>query len=178
MKAVPATAWRMCGMSLKMKNRTAVTSFRQFHRENKLFAYAAQQGLVRIAKNGTIEESNILGRLISLPDKPFKELVSFMADNGSLFPVSASNYESFDAGALYHLIGRIKNTVELMTAVNEIKKNYDQIFGLLMSLLFAPDFTLKTESMAETYRCCHHSYVDLLQNPNIELSRRKKTRSI
>ncbi len=54
--------------------------------ENKLFAFAAQQGLVRIAKNGTIEESNILGRLISLPNKPFKELVSFMADNGSLFP--------------------------------------------------------------------------------------------
>ena len=97
-----------------------------------------------------------------------------MADNGSLFPVSASNYESFDAGALYHLIGRIKNTVELMTAVNEIKKNYDQIFRLLMSLLFAPDFTLKTESMAETYRCCHHSYVDLLQNPNIELSDERK----
>ena len=142
--------------------------------EHKLFAYAAQQGLVRIAKNGTIEESNILGRLISLPDKSFKELVSFMADNGFLFPVSADSYESFDAGALYHLIGRIKNTVELMTAVNEIKKDYDQIFRLLMSLLFAPDFSLKTESMFEEYHCCHHSYVDLLQNPNIELSDERK----
>lgn len=142
--------------------------------ENKLFAYAAQQGLVRVAKNGAIEESNILGRLIALPDKPFKELVSFMANNGSLFPVSAVNYESFDAEALYHLIGRIKNTVELMTAANEIKKDYNQIFRLLMLLLFAPDFTLKTESMSETYHCCHHSYVDLLQNPNIELSDERK----
>lgn len=142
--------------------------------EDKLFAYAAQQGLVRIAKNGTIEESNILGRLISLPDKPFKELVSFIADNGFLFPISASNYESFDAGALYHMIRRIKNTVELMTAVNEIKKDYDQIFRLLMSLLFAPDFILRTNSMSEEYHCCHHPYVDLLKNPNIELSDERK----
>lgn len=142
--------------------------------EDKLFAYAAQQGLVRIAKNGTIEESNILGRLISLPDKPFKELVSFMADNGFLFPISANNYESFDAGALYHIIRRIKNTVELMTAVNEIKKDYDQIFRLLMSLLFAPDFILRTDSMSEEYHCCHHPYVDLLKNPNIELSDERK----
>ena len=142
--------------------------------KDKLFAYAAQQGLVRIAKNGTIEESNILGRLISLPDKPFKELVSFMADNGFLFPISASNYESFDAGALYNMIRRIKNTVELMTAVNEIKKDYDQIFRLLMSLLFAPDFILRTDSMSEEYHCCHHPYVDLLKNPNIELSDERK----
>lgn len=142
--------------------------------EDKLFAYAAQQGLVRIAKNGTIEESNILGRLISLPDKPFKELVSFMADNGFLFPISSANYESFDAGALYYLIGRIKNTVELMTAVNEIKKDYDQIFRLLMSLLFAPEFTLKTDSMTDVYHCCHHPYVELLNNPRIELSDERK----
>lgn len=142
--------------------------------EKRIFAYAAQQGLVRIAKNGTVEESNILGRLISLPDRPFKELVSFMADNGFLFPVSAINYESFDATALYHLIGRIKYTVELMTAVSEIKKDYNQIFRLLMKLLFAPEFTLKTDSMEETYRCCHHPYVDVLQNPNIELSDERK----
>lgn len=142
--------------------------------EKKLFAYAAQQGLVRIAKNGTIEENNILGKLISLPDKSFNELVSFMANNGFLFPVSAISYESFDAVALYQLIRRIKNTVELMTAVNEIRKDYEQIFRLLMGLIFAPEFTLKTDSMMKTYRCCHHPYVDLLQNPNIELSDERK----
>lgn len=138
--------------------------------EKKLFAYAAQHGLVRIAKNGTIEESNILGRLISLPDKPFKELVSFMSDNGFLFPVSETNYEAFDAGSLYNLIERIKNTVELMTAISEIKKDYTRIFQLLMSLLFAPDFTVKTQSMNVVYHCCHHSYRDLLLNSDIELS--------
>src|SRR5699024_5891328 len=109
-------------------------------------------------------------RLISLPDKPFKELVSFMSDNGFLFPVSETNYEAFDAGSLYNLIERIKNTVELMTAISEIKKDYTRIFQLLMSLLFAPDFTVKTQSMNVVYHCCHHSYRDLLLNSDIELS--------
>lgn len=97
-----------------------------------------------------------------------------MADNGFLFPVSAISYESFDAAALYYLIGRIKNTVELMTAVSEIKKNYDQIFRLLMEFLFALGFTLKTDSMTTAYQCCHHPYIDLLQNPKIKLSDERK----
>ena len=37
-----------------------------------LFGYAAKDGLVRIASNGTIEERNVLGTLISLADKPTK----------------------------------------------------------------------------------------------------------
>ena len=41
-----------------------------------LFGYAAKDGLVRIAPNGTIEERNILGTLMSLANKPTKELVS------------------------------------------------------------------------------------------------------
>ena len=142
--------------------------------DKKLFAYAAQHGLVRVAKNGTIEESNILGRLISLPDKSIKDLVSFFKDNGSLFPVSEDNYECFDASTLYQLISRIKNTVELMTAVSSIKKDYDLIFRHLYTLLFAPDFTLKTDSMLEEYHSCHHPYVDLLINPNTELSYERK----
>ena len=37
-----------------------------------LFGYAAKDGLVRIAPNGTIEERNILGTLMSLANKPTK----------------------------------------------------------------------------------------------------------
>lgn len=43
-----------------------------------LFGYAAKDGLVRIAPNGTVEEKNILGTLISLANKPTKELSSFL----------------------------------------------------------------------------------------------------
>ena len=57
--------------------------------EKKLFGYAAKKGLVRIASNGTIEEANVLGTLIALPNKPPKELTSFLKNNGFLFPVNS-----------------------------------------------------------------------------------------
>jgi len=142
--------------------------------EKKSFAYAAQQGLVRIAKNGSIEESNILGRLMSLPSKPKKELFSFISDNGFLFPVSQNNYESFDEGALLQLIERLKIVVELMTEINLIKKDYDKIVCHIISLLFAPDLSINTESMAEAYHTYHHPIKDILDTASIELSDERK----
>lgn len=135
-----------------------------------LFAYAAKDGLVRIAPNGTIEEKNILGTLMSLTNKPTKELVSFLEDNGFLFPICANTYEKFDEASLYGIIKRLKMTVELMTAANEIKKNYKKICDLTISLLFSENITIKTDSMKESYSSCHHSYIDVLMNPPTQLS--------
>ena len=138
--------------------------------EKKLFGYAAKKGLVRIASNGTIEEANVLGTLIALPNKPPKELTSFLKNNGFLFPVNSGTYEAFDEAALYGIIDRLRMTVELMTAANEVRKDYQKILGLTLSLLFAPDMALKTDSMVTEYRSCHHSYVDRLINPAAQLS--------
>lgn len=135
-----------------------------------LFGYAAKDGLVRIAHNGTIEERNILGTLISLADKPINELSSFLKNNGFLFPVSNGTYEKFDEISLYGIINRLKMTVELMTAANEIRKNYKKICDLTISLLFSEDLAIKTDSMKETYLSCHHSYVDTLMSPPVQLS--------
>lgn len=135
-----------------------------------LFGYAAKDGLVRIAPNGTIEERNILGTLISLTDKPTKELSSFLKSNGFLFPVSAGSYEEFDEVSLYGIINRLKMTVELMTAANEIRKNYKKICDLTISLLFSEDLAIKTGSMKESYSSCHHSYVDTFMSPSVQLS--------
>ena len=52
------------------------------------FGYKAKTGLSRIAPNGTTEEDNILGSLVSLPTKKLKDLYSFFEHNGFLFPVS------------------------------------------------------------------------------------------
>lgn len=138
--------------------------------EKKLFGYAAKKGLVRIASNGTIEEANVLGTLIALPNKTPKELTSFLKNNGFLFPVNSGTYEAFDEAALYGIIDRLRMTVELMTAANEVRKDYQKILGLTLSLLFASDITLKTDSMVTVYHSCHHSYVDRLMNPAAQLS--------
>ena len=137
-----------------------------------LFGYAAKKGLVRIASNGTIEESNILGTLISLtnPSKTSKDLVTFLKENGFLFPVTANSYEEFDEQSLYSLINRLKMTVELMTAANEIHKDYKKIFSLTVSLLFSSDIQIKTDSMESEYSSCHHAYANLVMNPPTNLS--------
>lgn len=107
---------------------------------------------------------------MSLANKPTKELVSFMKDNGFLFPVCAGTYEVFDEISLYGIINRLKITVELMTAANEIRKNYKKICDLTISLLFSEDLTIKTDSMKNAYSSCHHKYVDTLINPPVQLS--------
>lgn len=127
-----------------------------------LFAFIAKCGLARIAKNGTSEESNILGSLIALPDKKESDLFGFFQRNGFLFPTSSSGYESIDSTALYELIYRIKATVELMTAANEIRKDYKKILHLTLYLMLSEPVSIKMDSLSVPYETCHHSFVDIL----------------
>nr|WP_312983715.1 CGNR zinc finger domain-containing protein [Clostridioides sp.] len=137
-----------------------------------LFGYAAKKGLVRIASNGTIEETNILGSLIALSNSnnPDKDLIKFLKENGFIFPVVNSSYEHFDEYSLFLIINRLKQTVELMTATNEINKDYQKMFTLLLSLLFCKDVEIKTDSMSSKYISCHHAYIDFIGNPPTALS--------
>lgn len=135
-----------------------------------LFGYAAKDGLVRIAPNGTIAERNILGTLISLVNKPKKELISFLKENGSLFPISDEQYEAFPEQSIYGIINRLKMTVELMTATSEIRKDYQKICDLTIHLLLSDEVTINTSGMKNPYSSCHHKYVDLIQNPPAQVS--------
>ena len=134
------------------------------------FGYAAKDGLVRIAPNGTIEERNILGTLMSLANKSSKELYAFFKNNGFLFPISEDYYDEIDEDTLRGLINRIRMTVELMTAANEIRKNYQKICDLTIALLFADKQTIKTSAMRSAYHSCRHSYYDMIENPPTQLS--------
>ena len=129
--------------------------------QKKIFGYAAKKGLVRISDNGSIEQSNILGELIALPRKDSKEMTRFMKDNGFIFPISSMGYQKIDELSLYNIIDRLRLTVELMTAANEIHKNYLKILQLTAVLLFAKDFSYGADMADIKYISCHHSYVDL-----------------
>ena len=138
------------------------------------FAYAAKKGLVRIAPNGTIEEPNVLGTLIALSTKSDKALTDFIHSNGFLFPTSIGSYEEIDKSALLEIINRLKMPVELMSAANEIKKDYQKIFELTILLLLSKDIEFKTDLMNSPYKSCHHSFSDLLCNPPSVLSQQRQ----
>lgn len=128
-------------------------------------AYAPKQGLVRINKTtGSIEESNILGRFISLCDKSEKELIKFMNENGFIFPVEIDSYETIKKEELLNILSRLKLTVELMSGISSIKKDYHKIVSTIISLLFYKTIEFKTDSMQETYKTHHYAYIDLLNS--------------
>lgn len=147
-----------------------IYKIRSIQDRQRRFAYAAGMGLVRMAPNGTIEEKNVLGSLISLPTKKDKDFRKFVNDNGFIFPVDTESYESFDFKSVYSLINRLRITVELMTAANEIRKDYMKIFHLLLKLLLAEDASVKTDPMDSAYHSNHHDFIDLLNNASPALS--------
>ena len=63
-----------------------------------------------------------------------------MKDNGFIFPISSMGYQEIDELSLYNIIDRLRLTVELMTAANEIHKDYLKILQLTVVLLFAKEF--------------------------------------
>lgn len=66
-----------------------------------------------------------------------------MKDNGFIFPISSMGYQEIDELSLYNIIDRLRLTVELMTAANEIHKDYLKILQLTVVLLFAKNFRMK-----------------------------------
>lgn len=140
-----------------------------------ILAYAPKQGLVRINKTtGSIEESNILGRFISLCDKSEKELIKFMNENGFIFPVEIDSYETIKKEELLNILTRLKLTVELMSNISSIKKDYHKIVSNIISLLFYKPIEFKTDSMQETYKTHHYKYIDLLNSSGGTLSDKRK----
>ena len=152
--------------------------FQSYSDKPLLFGYRAKTGLSRIAPNGTTEEDNILGSLVALPTKKLNDLYSFFERNGFLFPVSDSEYESIDAALLYEFILRIKATVELMTAINEIHKDYEKITLLTLYLMMSEPLQIKMDSMSAPYTSCRHSFMDTMvkaSTVSLSLERQKES---
>ena len=138
------------------------------------FAFTAKKGLVKIAQNGSIEDDNIFGTLASLPYKSDKVFKQFVRANGFIFPVGTSYYEEFDKQEILSIIDRLRITVELMTAANEINKDYSKIFILMVQLFFAKDIHIKTEQISSDYNSCHNYFSDTIMNPAVTLSYKRE----
>ena len=127
------------------------------------FAYAAKKGLIRLAKNGTIETENILGIFIGLEKASRKKLEQFLSDNGFLFPISEGRFEAIDVQAFMEIVQRLRMTVDLMTELGSANKDYNRMAELALQLTFANPFEMKTEKMETAYVSCHHSFADLIE---------------
>jgi hypothetical protein len=128
------------------------------------FAFAAKEGLLRLASTGSIEEKNILASLISLPNRNTDGLFDFFKKNGFLFPISDCEYESVDAHTMLELVNRIKATVRLMSAIEEPRKNYQDILHLSLYLLLSNPVSINVMGLEEPYTTCRHPFYDEIEN--------------
>ena len=93
-----------------------------------------------------------------------------MNENGFIFPVECNNYEKIKKEVLTNILTRLKLTIELMSDVSSIKKNYYKIVSSIIKLLFYAPIEFKTELMKENYNTHHYNYVDLLKSTGGTLS--------
>lgn len=128
------------------------------------FAFAAKEGLLRLASTGSIEEKNILSSLISLPNGNIDVLFEFFKKNGFLFPISDCEYESVDSHTMLELVNRIKATVRLMSAIEEPRKNYQDILHLTLYLLLSDPVSINVMSLDQPYTTCRHPFYDEIKN--------------
>lgn len=149
-------------------------TFKMYPEENTArFAYKAKKGLVRLNPNGTAEQENILGSFIGLSTAPRKKIEQFLGDNGFLFPLTPGEYNPIDVDALIAIVNRLKDTVDLMSAIASNKKDYTTIINLALKITLADTISIQ---IADTqYTSCSHRLTHLLSRAGqIDMSRENK----
>lgn len=110
------------------------------------FAFGSKVGLVRLNDDGSIAESNVLGKLIAINNKSIENYFSFFKRNGFLLPISFDEYESIGKFEIISVINRLHATLELMSTITDMSRtSYEKIVRLIMYLLFAPIVVIETK---------------------------------
>ena len=126
------------------------------------FAFAPTEGLVRLGDKGALIEKNLLGKLIEIKTGDTAALFSYFEKNGFLFRISDAEYEPIDTNKMFELIRRLRTTVELLSALGAIKKDYQKILGLSLYLILSNPIEITFSTMKSPYRTCMHSFLNKL----------------
>lgn len=128
------------------------------------FAFSSGVGLVRLGEKGALIEKNLLGSLISIKPNDTTTLFEYFKRNGFLFNISSSEYEPIDTSQMFELIRRLRTTVELLSAMGSIKKDYHKILGLSLYLMLSNPIEISFSSLSAPYSTCMHSFQERLQH--------------
>ena len=126
--------------------------------ENRIrFAFAPDKGMVRLARNGTVNSDRILTELISLPEHDTEKLFAFFREYGFLFNLRTDEYEAIDIEQLFDLINRIRAVVQLLSELSETKKDYQAILGKVLYLQLKLPIELPLQCFGErSFRTCEY----------------------
>lgn len=131
--------------------------------DNKIqFAFAPTEGLIRLGDKGTLIEKNLLGKLIEIKTGDTTALFNYFERNGFLFNISDTEYEPIETHQMFELIRRLRTTVELLSALGAIKKDYQKILGLSLYLILSAPIEINFSTMQSPYRTCMHTFLNKL----------------
>ena len=134
-------------------------------REEKIYlAFSGEKGLCRTTATGSMQQENLLGALVSLPSGDVNEFTNYFKNNGFLFRVSDSNYESIRLKDVETIIERIKATVLLMDELELSNVDYKRVAFLSAYLLLGPEASIKLSTMSHEYATCKHTIIREIEN--------------
>lgn len=129
------------------------------------FAFGSKVGLVRLNADGSVAESNILGKLLAIDNSKVENYFDFFKRNGFLMPVSQKNYDTIEKSELGSIINRLHATLILMSTITDMSKtSYEKIVRMIFYHLFSPVVHIETRDGAYKYTSTKHQYTQFLEN--------------
>lgn len=128
------------------------------------FAFGSKVGLVRLNDDGSIAESNILGKLAAISPNNFAAYSSFFSRNGFLFPTSTTKPEFVGMAELQLIVDRLRATLELVSTITDMSRtSYEKIIRMIFYHLFAPIVSIETKDNRYKYSSNKHKYSTFLE---------------
>lgn len=128
------------------------------------FAFGSKVGLVRLNIDGSVAESNILGKLLAIDSSKVENYFDFFKRNGFLLPVSQKNYDTIEKSELGCIINRLHATLLLISTITDMSRtSYEKIVRMIFYHLFSPIVHIETEDGAYKYTSSTHQYTRFLE---------------
>lgn len=138
------------------------------------FAFGSKVGLVRLNADGSVAESNILGKLLAINNSKIENYFDFFRKNGFLLPVSQKAYDTIEKNELGCIINRLHATLLLMSTITDMSRtSYEKIVRMIFYHLFSPIISIETKDGLYKYTSSSHRYTTFLEkNKNAEREER------
>lgn len=123
------------------------------------FAFGSKVGLVRLNEDGSIADSNILGKLLDIDNSSIQNYFDFFNRNGFLLPISKSKYDTIGITELKLIVDRLHATLELISTITDMSRtSYEKIIRMIFYHLFSPIVSVETMDSKYTYISSRHQY--------------------
>ena len=135
------------------------------------FAYKPEYGLFSVKPRKKNSE-NILSELISIKPGNLSMLIDFFEKYGFFVPLKSGYYELFDVNDIVNIHKHIIYTVEILSIIQQEKKDYTKLYSKICWLVLSDPVKLKpleensidVDESSIMYESCRHEFQNLVHS--------------